>query len=100
MNLDKAIYDQHIQLMCSHINVGSGIDISIKDLANAIAKVISYQGTIEFDATRPDGPSRKLMDSNRLKALGWQPRIELQDGLHTTYQEYLSSLAKAGSTDR
>jgi len=72
-----------------------GIDINIKALANTIAKVIWYQGMIEFDTTKPDGAPRKLMDSNRLKALGWQPRIDLQEGLDTTYQEYLSSLAIA-----
>ena len=86
--------------MCSHINVGSGIDINIKALANAIAKVIGYQGMIEFDTTKPDGLPRKLMDSNRLKALGWNPRIGLQEGLHITYQEYVSAIALAGSSDR
>ena len=100
MNLDKAIYDQHTQPMCSHINVGSGTDITIKALTTVIAKVIGYQGTIEFDATKPDGVPRKLMDSNRLKALGWKPAIALQDGLHITYQEYVSAIARAGLSDR
>jgi GDP-L-fucose synthase len=100
MNLDKAIYDQHTQPMCSHINVGSGTDISIKELANAIAEVIGYKGMIEFDATKPDGVRRKLMDSNRLKSLGWKPTKPLQDGLYTTYQEYLSAITIAGSSDR
>lgn len=100
MNLDKAIYDQHTQPMCSHINVGSGIDITIKELANAIAKVTGYQGMIEFDATKPDGVPRKLMDSNRLKALGWKPKIALQEGLYTTYQAYLSALTITGSSER
>ncbi len=93
MNLDKAIYDQHTQPMSSHINVGSGIDITIKELANTIANVIGYQGMIEFDTTKPDGAPRKLMDSNRLKTLGWKPAIGLREGLHNTYQEYLSSVA-------
>ncbi len=100
MNLDKANYDLHTQPMCSHINVGSGIDITINRLAKTIARVTGYQGIIEFDATKPDGAQRKLMDSSRLKTLGWQPRIELQEGLNSTYQDFLSSFAKAGLARR
>jgi GDP-L-fucose synthase len=96
MNLDEVINDQHTQLRCSHIDVGCGIAINIKVLANVIAKVIGYQGKIEFDTTKPDGLPRKLMGSNRLKAWGWQPRIDLQEGLGAKYQEYLLFIAMAG----
>ena len=74
--------------MLSHINVGTGQDLTIKQLAETIAKVTNYQGTIEFDTTKPDGPPRKLMDSVCLSKLGWQHEIELEEGLVTAYKDY------------
>ena len=91
MNLDKAAYSAHTSPMQSHINVGSGEDITIKELALTIAKVIGYEGAIEFDPTKPDGTPRKLMDSARLNSLGWRARVSLEDGLKLAYNDYLKN---------
>jgi len=91
MNLDKSIYDEHTQPMLSHINVGVGHDLTIAELAKTISKVIGYEGQIEFDSTKPDGTPRKLMDSTRLNNLGWQAKINLQDGLTLTYNDFLKN---------
>jgi len=89
MNLDVETYQTETQSMLSHINVGCGTDITIRGLAETISKVIGYQGKIEFDSTKPDGAPRKLMDSSRLNKLGWQPTIELEQGLKLAYEDYL-----------
>ncbi len=88
MNLDKAVYDRHTQPMLSHINVGCGNDITIKELAEAIGKAVGYQGEITFDPSKPDGTPRKLMDSSRLNALGWQAKVSLEDGLRLAYRDF------------
>ena len=89
MNLDKADYGRHTQPMLSHINVGCGSDITIRELAEAIGKTIGYPGAIQFDPGKPDGAPRKLMDSSRLNALGWRPKVALTDGLARAYQDFL-----------
>ena len=89
MNLPKATYDQHTAPMQSHINVGYGSDITIAQLARTVGQVMGYQGEIDFDATKPDGAARKLMDSSRLNALGWQAEVSLAHGLSLTYQDFL-----------
>ena len=91
MNLGKATYARHTQPMLSHINVGCGHDITIRELAEAIARVIGYEGDIVFDPTKPDGTPRKLMDSTRLNALGWQAQVSLQAGLEKTYEDFLKN---------
>ena len=91
MNLDKATYSAHTSPMQSHINVGSGEDITIKELALTIAKVIGYEGAIEFDPTKPDGTPRKLMDSTRLNNLGWQASVSLEEGLRLAYNDFLQN---------
>jgi len=91
MNLDKATYSAHTSPMQSHINVGSGEDITIKELALTIAKVIDYEGAIEFDPTKPDGTPRKLMDSTRLNNLGWQATTSLEEGLMLAYNDFLKN---------
>ena len=88
MNLDKHLYDQHTEPMLSHINVGFGSDVTIKQLAQSISEVVGYQGSIGFDITKPDGTARKLMDSGRLNSLGWQAQVNLKDGLTKAYQDY------------
>ena len=95
MNLPKATLDAHSQPMQSHINVGFGEDITIKELALAVGKTVGYQGTIDFDTSKPDGSPRKLMDSRRLKALGWQAQVSLDAGLATAYQDFLASSLRA-----
>ena len=74
-----------------HINCGAGGDISIAALADIIAGVVEYRGKIVFDPSKPDGTPRKLMDSSRIAALGWQPQIALQDGIAATYRWYLEN---------
>lgn len=91
MNLGKAIYDQHTQPMLSHINVGCGEDVTIREVAEAIGKTVGYQGDITFDTTKPDGTPRKLMDSSRLNTLGWKAQAGLQVGLAAAYQDFLTN---------
>ena len=91
MNLDKSSYDQHTKPMLSHINVGYGSDVTILELAEAIKKAVAYQGAINFDATKPDGTPRKLMDSGRLNALGWQAKVNLNEGLRYAYEDFLNN---------
>lgn len=90
MELDKSIYDSQTSLMQSHINVGYGSDVTIAELASTVAKVTGYQGKISFDSTKPDGAPRKLMDSERLKALGWKAKVGLGAGLIATYKDFLA----------
>ncbi len=90
MNLGKAIYDQHARPTLSHINVGCGHDITIGELAETIARVTGYAGNIAFDPSKPDGSPRKLMDSSRLNALGWQARMGLVAGLEKAYEDFLN----------
>lgn len=89
MNLDKILYDDQTQPMQSHINVGYGEDITIRELAESIGKAVGYRGNIEFDTSKPDGTPRKLMDSSRLNALGWQATVRLEDGLSAAYKNFL-----------
>ena len=93
MQLPKADYEQYTQPMQSHINVGSGSDVTIADLALAIAQAVGYKGQIEFDATKPDGAPRKWMDSSRLNALGWQAKVSLIEGLSVAYHDFVSPRA-------
>ena len=93
MNLPKTTYDQHTSPMQSHINVGYGSDITIAQLAQTIGQVVGYPGTIDFDTSKPDGAPRKLMDSSRLKSLGWQAKVSLHEGLTLAYQDFLKNEA-------
>lgn len=92
MNLLSSQYDLLVTPMQSHLNVGFGRDVSIRELAKIIAEVVGYHGNIIFDTTKPDGTEKKLLDSSRLRSLGWSPSIELQEGLMKTYQDFKSSL--------
>ena len=91
MNLDKNIYDKQTSSMCSHINVGSGKDLAIKELAEIIKDVLGFKGGINFDPTKPDGISKKLLDSKLINSLGFKPEISLKDGLIKTYQDYIKT---------
>ena len=88
MNIDKKNYDEHTSPMCSHINAGSGIDLSIKELSETIKEVVDFKGKINFDLTKPDGSPRKFLDSKRINSLGFKPEISLKEGLIKTYQDY------------
>lgn len=94
MNLPLVTYAAHTQPMLSHINVGTGEDITIRQLAETIGKVVGFNGAIEFDPTKPDGTPRKLMDVSRLQALGCQASVKLEDGLSEAYSDYLNQLAQ------
>jgi GDP-L-fucose synthase len=96
MELVEATYQANTQAMLSHINVGTGIDCTIRELAQTMAKVVGYEGTVAFDATKPDGAPRKLMNVDRLKDLGWQYKIDLKDGLAETYSWFLENQADLG----
>ena len=93
MNLDRETYAQHTTPMLSHINVGTGTDASIAELARIVAGVTSFHGRITFDPSKPDGAPRKLMNVSRLSALGWQSKIGLRDGIEDTYRWFLNSAA-------
>jgi GDP-L-fucose synthase len=95
MNLDDATYQAHTQPMLSHINVGTGVDCTIRELAETLARVTGFQGRLVFDATKPDGTPRKLMDVSRLKSLGWQATISLEDGLRDAYRWFVEHHATA-----
>ena len=89
LQLDKETYERHSSEMCSHINIGSGVDVSIRELAQSIQAAVGFEGELQFDASKPDGPPRKLLNVERIKALGWQAEISLPQGLQTTYQWFL-----------
>lgn len=91
MNLDTATYAEYTQPLMSHINVGYGSDVTIKELAQAIAQTVGFNGQITFDTSKPDGTRRKLMDSSRIKSLGWHPTITLREGLKMAYDDFLSN---------
>jgi GDP-L-fucose synthase len=91
MNLDKAIYDENTEPMLSHINVGTGVDCTIRELVETVAKVTGFTGAIEWDSTKPDGAPRKLMNVDRLANLGWQFSYSLEVGLTNTYQWFLEN---------
>jgi GDP-L-fucose synthase len=94
MSLDKVIYDNHINPMCSHINVGSGKEYTIKELAEIIKKVVGYSGKIKFDLAKLDGSPRKFINTQLLNKLGWKPKVSLQDGLTKTYADFIATQCK------
>jgi GDP-L-fucose synthase len=95
MELDDEVYRANTQPMLSHINVGTGVDCTIRELAEAVARVTGFKGRLSFDASKPDGTPRKLMDVSRLKALGWQASIGLDDGLADAYRWFVEHRLQA-----
>ena len=91
MELDREVWQENTQPMLSHINVGTGADCTIRELAQTIARVVGYRGQVVFDESKPDGTPRKLLDVSRLKKLGWQFGISLEDGLASTYHWFLEN---------
>ncbi|MBM3550233.1 MAG: GDP-L-fucose synthase [Alphaproteobacteria bacterium] len=87
-------YDEY-----EHINCGAGMDHTIRDIAETIARVVGYEGSLVFDASKPDGTPRKIMDSSRIRVLGWKPKIALEEGLASTYQWYLRHVADAAEAE-
>lgn len=97
MELNDAIFQVNTQPMLSHINVGTGVDCTIRELAETVAKVTGFKGKLSFDVTKPDGTPRKLMDVSRLEQLGWKASISLEDGLKNAYNWYLDNFEDARS---
>ena len=95
LNLSKDIYSENTEPMLSHINVGTGTDVSILELAQLVANITGYSGEISTDPSKPDGTMRKLMDIGRLAKMGWRARIELEQGLAETYEWYLANMQSA-----
>ena len=94
MNLSQNSYAAQVQPQLGHINVGSGNDVTIAELADAVARAIGYGGRIGFDVGKPDGTPRKLMDSGRLNAMGWRPAVALEEGLVRAYRDFLNHSAR------
>jgi GDP-L-fucose synthase len=99
MTLARADYEAATQPRCTHLNVGTGQDLSIAELAALIARVVGYDGRIVFDASKPDGAPRKLLDVGRLHALGWRARIDLATGLRDAYAWFLAQHGRARGQD-
>ena len=91
MQLESSKYADNTDPMLSHINVGTGVDCSIRELVETIAKVVGYGGAISFDTSKPDGTPRKLMDVSRLNSLGWQYKVSLDEGLARSYDWFLEN---------
>lgn len=89
MDLSKEYYQSSTEPMLSHLNVGAGVDVTIRELAEIIQQVVGFQGKIIWDISKPDGTPRKLMNARKLKALGWKPQIALGEGLASTYRWFL-----------
>lgn len=89
MNLSNDTYQEYTEPMLSHINVGAGVDCTIRELAESMADVVGFTGNLRFDSDKPDGTMRKLMNVDRLNDLGWGHKLELKDGLTKTYRWFL-----------
>tara|TARA_E500000331_G_scaffold357248_1_gene418327 strand:- start:101707 stop:102657 length:951 start_codon:yes stop_codon:yes gene_type:complete len=94
INIDKADYWKKVPKINSHINIGTGEDISIKDLSKKIASTVNYKGKIDFDESKPDGTPRKLLNIDMMKSFGIRPKVLLDNGLNYTYQDYLKNYLK------
>jgi nucleoside-diphosphate-sugar epimerase len=92
LELDKKSHQKNTKTMRSHINIGTGVDITIQELAECIKNILGYEGDISFDHSKPDGPPRKLIDVKLLAKIGWRSKIGLEDGIKRTYEKYLLSL--------
>ena len=95
LELDRASYEANVSPMLSHINVGTGEDVTIRELAETIAHITGFTGRLRFDTDKPDGTPRKLMDVSRLAAMGWRARISLADGLRDAYGWFLAHANEA-----
>ena len=91
MNLDKETYTENSSPMLSHINVGTGTDVTIKELAVLIKEAVCFKGEILFDPSQPDGTPRKLLNVGKISKLGWEYDVNLKDGLARTYEWFLKS---------
>ena len=88
MDLPRETYAAHTDVMASHINVGTGEDLSIAELAQMVSEVVGYRGSIHYDTSKPDGAPRKLLDISRIRQLGWKPDVALRDGIASAYEDF------------
>ena len=91
LELDEEIYQINTKPMLSHINVGTGVDVTIREMAETMKQVVGYKGKLSFDTTKPDGAPRKLIDVSHLSNMGWNYSVNLKDGLSKTYKWYLKN---------
>ena len=91
LELDEQTYKANTQSMLSHINVGTGKDVTIREMAEAMKQVVGFKGELSFDTTKPDGAPRKLIDVSRRSNMGWNYNVDLKDGLSQTYKWYLKN---------
>jgi GDP-L-fucose synthase len=94
LQLDKEVYQSNTQPMLSHLNVGTGVDCTIRELAETIKSVVGFAGELVFDSSKPDGTPRKLLDVSLLDNLGWRASVTLEEGLKETYRWFLEEFAK------
>ncbi|MDR6538917.1 GDP-L-fucose synthase [Variovorax soli] len=90
MDLSRETYAAHTEVTTSHLNVGTGEDLSIAELASLVSEVVGYQGEIRYDTSKPDGTPRKLLDISRIRELGWKPEVSLRDGVARAYEDFRS----------
>jgi GDP-L-fucose synthase len=88
LNLDKKIYSSNTEPMLSHINIGTGKDITIKNMSESIKKIIGFEGSLTFLESKPDGPKRKLIDANKINQMGWKYKVDLEEGLEKLFRWY------------
>lgn len=100
MNLDRDTYLSQTLPMLSHINIGTGKDCTIRELAETISKVVGFEGRIEFDTTKPDGMPRKLLDVSKINSLGWKSNITLEEGLKSTYRWFLDDIGSIRGSEK
>ena len=89
LELDEVTYQANTQPMLSHINVGTGVDVTIREMAETMKEVVGFKGKLTFDTTKPDGAPRKLIDVTRLENMGWKYSVDLRKGIEKTYDWYL-----------
>jgi len=92
LDLDLNTYQANTQSMLSHINIGTGVDVTTRELAETLKEVVGYEGELKFDTEKPDGAPRKLIDVSRLSKMGWKYNVQLKDGLSKTYAWYLQHI--------
>ncbi len=91
MSLERSLYEENTEPMLSHINVGTGVDCTIRELVETVAQVVGFEGVVTFDESKPDGAPRKLMNVDRLRGLGWEYTVSLEGGLSLAYQWFLNN---------
>ena len=95
LELDRHSYQSNTEPMLSHINIGTGVDVTILELAKIMKKVVGFEGDIKFDINKPDGTMRKLIDTSRLSRMGWTYSTELENGLRKTYDWYVKTIEQS-----